>query len=77
MNLITYRYGHLEKDMHLSALVSKPSPAAAVAGTVLDSPSAIRLLRLLLALPHGAIKKSHALEGITPRLPQLRFGALM
>ena len=63
-------------DLHL-ALVSKPSPAAAAAGTVLDSPSVIRLLRLLLALPHGAIKKSHALEGITPRLPQLLYGALM
>ena len=62
--------------LHL-AISSKPSPAVAATNSVLDTPTAIRLLRLLLALPHGAIKKSHALEGITPELRILLNGVLM
>jgi hypothetical protein len=42
------RYGHLEKDMALHL-----SPASAPLSRVLDTEPAIRLLRLLMALPQS------------------------
>lgn len=58
------RYGQLEKGADL-----KLTPAQGGAASDPEAPSVIvaedvtRLLRLLLALPHGALKKSHALAG--------------
>ena len=55
-------YGHLDKDVRVA--LSGPGEETGPAGQVLDGASAERLLSVLLAIPHGALKKSAAVEDL-------------
>ena len=44
--------------------VSEPGPGADDSDLILEPTSASRLLQLLVVLPHGALKKSHAIAGL-------------
>ncbi len=58
--LLMAEYGQLEKALHIEA---PPTPADAAPQHALASEGAGRLLTLLLTLPHGVLKYSHAVEG--------------
>lgn len=56
--LLLAEYGHLEKALHVEAVPSEAAPQQA-----LTPEGAERLITLLLTLPHGVLKNSHAVEG--------------
>lgn len=56
---LTAEYGSLEKDMAIGLSPAGGAPAACLAPA-----DAERLLALLTALPHGALKYSHTVPGL-------------
>lgn len=57
--LLLSEYGHLEKSLAVRATAHESSDAV----PALEPVGAERLLTLLLTLPHGVLKKSHAVQG--------------
>ncbi len=53
------QFGLKEAQLNISL-----EQTSAAASTVLTQPSALRLIALLLVLPHGVAKMSHAVSGI-------------
>ena len=58
-----FRYGHFETALDLK-ISEAGSVHSADDALVLEPSAASRLLQLLVALPHGALKKSHALANL-------------
>ena len=65
---IREEYGTLEKDIEVVVEVAASSSSSAASPAppppLLDARTSDALLTLLLTLPHGVIKKSHAVEGL-------------
>ncbi|GAB4815754.1 hypothetical protein N2152v2_002800 [Parachlorella kessleri] len=59
--LLLAEYGHLEKTLHVDLRPVQPDAAPQEA---LSPEGADRLLTLLLTLPHGVLKNSHAVPGL-------------
>jgi dipeptidase D len=58
--LLLAEYGQLEKTLHVGIT---HTPGDAVPQQALVPEGADRLLAMLLTLPHGVLKHSHAVEG--------------
>ena len=61
---IKEEYGTLERDIEASVEATAASASSSPQLSPLDERSSDALLTLLLTLPHGVIKKSHAVEGL-------------